>query len=259
MSEKTGAIGLSSVWVGYNGAPVLEDITFSIEEREIISIVGPNGSGKTTLLRCIMGFMKPDRGAITVFGKSPDQVRDSGVFGYLPQGGRHDRSFPVSAFDVVAMARYSRKGLFERLSDADRRAIMDSLRRVEMDPFVDRPFGMLSGGQQQRVLIARALAGRPRILMLDEPSTGLDAVAQDNFYQLLRELRDSEALTIVMVSHDIGAVSSVVDRVACIKTRIHFHGAPHECDPEGALAKTFGKNIYVINHDKNCATCGKHK
>jgi len=248
-------ISLQNVWVRYNESVILEDISLSVREGEILSIVGPNGSGKSTLLRTIMGFKEPYRGTVTVMGKAPRKA-PRGSIGYLPQKSAVDYTMPVSAFDVVAMARYAGKGVFERLNDEDRARIEEVLKLVEMADKMDRHFGSLSEGQKQRVLIARALAVGPKILLLDEPSTGLDALAQDNFYQMLLSLRTSLNLAIVMVSHDIGAVSSIVDRLACLKTRLHFHGTPGECLSNETLSSVFGKNVYYVRHDKNCDGCG---
>jgi zinc transport system ATP-binding protein len=249
------AIDIRNAWVRYNGDIILEDISLSVEEREIVSIVGPNGSGKSTLLRAIMGLKECYRGGVEVFGKNPARTRQGGVFGYLPQAASYDARFPVNVFDVVAMSRYSRKTIIEKLSRSDRALIVESLDRVGMRDVIGSHFGSLSGGQKQRVLIARALALKPRILMLDEPVTGLDAVAQDSFYDMLKDLRDRDNLTILMVSHDIGTVSTVVDRLACVKRKLHFHGKPGERIPDETLAKVFGRNIHVVEHDKNCPTC----
>jgi len=249
------AVLLDHIWVRYNSSIILEDITIHVRREEIVSIVGPNGSGKTTLLKTIIGFTKPFRGRVEVLGTSPEKVKNTGRIGYLAQGSQYDANFPVSVFDVVAMTRYSQKGFFETLSGSDRRLIDAQLEKVEMGDFSEHHFGSLSGGQKQRVLIARALALKPEILILDEPSTGLDSVAQDTFYHMLRRLRDEEHLTILMVSHDIGSVSTVVDTVACLKKKIHFHGKPSECLPTEALARVFGKDVYFLRHDKNCETC----
>lgn len=249
-------ISLRDVWVHYDGTVILEDVSLDVAEGEILSIVGPNGSGKSTLLRTILGFKKPTRGTVTVLG-GPPRKAPPGAIGYLPQKSAVDHTMPVSVFDVVAMVRYAGKGLMERLNDDDRSRIAASLEKVEMAHLTNRHFGSLSGGQKQRVLIARALAVGPRILLLDEPSTGLDVVAQDNFYQMLLSLRASLNLAIVMVSHDIGAVSSIVDRLACLKTKIHFHGSPGECLSDENLSDAFGKNVYFVRHDTNCHGCGE--
>ncbi len=251
-------ISLKNVWVRYNGSVILEDVSLSVNAGEILSIVGPNGSGKSTLLRTIMGFKEPYQGAVTVFGNPPRKA-PRGSIGYLPQKSSVDFNMPVSIFDVVAMARYAGKGMFERLNDKDRSSIEKVLKLVEMADMMGHHFGSLSEGQKQRVLIARALAVGPKILLLDEPSTGLDALAQDNFYQMLLDLRTTMNLTIVMVSHDIGAVSSIVDRLACLKTRLHFHGTPGECLSNESLSSVFGKNVYYVRHDKNCEGCGEDK
>jgi len=248
-------LSLEGIWVRFGTMVVLEDIYLSVKHGEILSIVGPNGSGKSTLLRTAMGFTRPSAGAVRLFGHAPADIRRQGLVGYLPQGSSYNTHFPLSALDVVAMSRYARVSVFERLSDTDRRAIDRALELVDMREKRSHRFGDLSGGERQRVLIARALALNPRMLILDEPSTGLDAVAQDNFYRMLVDLRDTEGMTVIIVSHDIGSVSGIVDRVACLKQRIHFHGKPSDGIPAGALEKVFGRNVYFLHHDQNCETC----
>lgn len=248
-------ISLKNVWVKYDNNVILEDVTFTVHNKEIVSIVGPNGSGKSTLLRTIMGFIVPAQGTVEVLGCFPRKV-PRGSIGYLPQKSSYDYQMPVSVFDVVAMARFAGKRLIERLKTDDRACINEALSSVEMAELSKRHFGSLSEGQKQRVLIARAIAVKPRILLLDEPSTGLDALAQDNFYQMILKLRNALNLAIVMVSHDIGAVSSIVDRLACLKTKMHFHGRPVDCLSNKSLAEVFGKNIYYVSHDKGCENCG---
>lgn len=252
-------IALDDVWVRYGPSIVLESIHMTIREKEIVSIVGPNGGGKTTLLHAILGFKEAFRGKIRVLGKKPDQIKQSGLIGYLPQQNAHDRIFPVSAYDVVAMTRHARHGFGRRLNDDDKQIILDALDKVDMATWKNHHYGSLSGGQQQRVLIARALAGKPRILILDEPSTSLDAVAQDSFYHLLKKIRDEEGLTILMVSHDIGSVSLVVDQIACLNKRIHFHGKPIDGISSEILEKTFGKHTHFLVHDEHCLTCEKRR
>ena len=248
-------ISLKNVWVRYNGSVILEDVSLTVNEKEILSIVGPNGSGKSTLLRTIMGFKDPYRGTVEVLGSAPHKAR-SGSIGYLPQKTNVDFSMPVNVFDVVAMSRYAGKRMFERLSGEDISRIEKALESVEMLSHKHHHFGSLSEGQKQRVLIARAIAVEPKILLLDEPSTGLDALAQDNFYQMLLSLRESMGLSIVMVSHDIGAVSRIVDRLACLKTKLHFHGTLTDCFANESLTSVFGKNVYYVSHNKNCEGCG---
>jgi len=247
-------ISVKNVSVKYNENMVLEDVSLTVRNKEIVSIVGPNGSGKSTLLKTIMGFKKPFRGSVEVMGYHPRKV-PPGTIGYLPQKSPFDSTLPVSVFDVVAMARYATKNVVEQLSSEDREQINTALDSVEMSQLRLRHFGSLSEGQKQRVLIARAIALQPRILLLDEPSTGLDAIAQDNFYQMLNDLKVSMDLSIVMVSHDIGAISSIVDRLACLKTKIHFHGKSEDCFSNESLSNVFGKNVYYVSHSKGCDSC----
>lgn len=247
-------ISLQNVWARYDGSVVLEDVSLSVNKREIVSIVGPNGSGKSTLLKTIMGFKQPFRGTVRVMGLPPRKV-PSGTIGYLPQKNSLDYTMPVSVFDVVAMSRYAGCRVLEKLSAEDRMRIDRALESAEMSDHRLRHFGSLSEGQKQRVLIARALALQPKILLLDEPSTGLDALAQDNFYQMIRTLKDTMDLAILMVSHDIGAVSNIVDRLACLKNKIHFHGKPMDCFSNDSLSSVFGKNVVYVAHDKSCDGC----
>jgi zinc transport system ATP-binding protein len=155
------------------------------------------------------------------------------------------------------MSRYGRKRGLEWLDECDHEIIEAALDRIGMLDHKNDHFGSLSGGQRQRVLIARALALKPKILILDEPSTGLDVVAQDRFYKILQTIRDEESMTILVVSHDIGAVSSVVDHIACLNRKIHFHGKPHDRSPLDALDKVFGKHVHFLMHDETCETCEK--
>ncbi len=244
----------------YNNTVVLEDITFNVHDREIVSIVGPNGSGKTTLIKAIMGFKKPFRGSIAVLGKSPSAIMTTGVIGYLPQNTMYDMKFPIKAFDVVAMSCFAKKRFVERLTQKERNHISETLEKVEMEKYAQHHFGSLSSGQKQRILIARALAIHPTMLILDEPATGLDAVAQDSFYHLLGTLRDNEGFTIIMVSHDIGSVSLIVDKIACLNRKIHFHGTPAKCiESQETMEAVFGKNVQFLFHDQNCETCIRKK
>lgn len=241
------AIAIEKLNVSWNSVPVLQDISLRLDEGEILTIVGPNGSGKSTLLKTIMGFKESDSGSISIFGMDSKTVRQHGIIGYLPQAGTYSADFPVNVYDVIAMAIQSRRRPFSRLTSDDRKTIEEVLERVDMSSFISHHFGSLSGGQKQRVLIARALALHPKILILDEPSTGLDTITQDNFHKLLVSLKQ-EGMAILLVSHDIGAVSTIVDRIACLKTKLYFHGTPDECKPSDTFASLFGNDIYLLNH-----------
>lgn len=259
IAENESAILMKDVWVRYDQHIVLEAIDLDVTPKEIVTIVGPNGSGKTTLLHTILGIKRHYQGRITLFGHKAGIKNKQIPIGYLPQGVSIESRFPVCVFDVIAFSIYSQKGLFYSLDSEDRRLIHTVLERVEISDLINVHFGSLSGGQKQRVLIARALALHPKILILDEPATGLDIVSQDRFYSLLDQLRKEENVTIIMVSHDIGAVSGVVDRVACLNRRIHFHGKPSDGIPSEALRRVFGNHVQFVFHSHNCQTCESTK
>mgnify|MGYP001191736935 FL=1 len=252
--KETHYVDLEDIWVAYDHKWVLQSVYFSCGAGEIVGIVGPNGGGKSTLLKVILGLVRPDRGTVRLFGEKPGK-RGLQEVGYLPQISQAERFFPVSALDVVLMGLYSRIGFFRRPDQKDRETAMEVLNRVGMADHAGRPFGALSGGQQQRVHIARALAPHPRLLVLDEPATGVDSVAQEDFYRLLAELRDAEGLSVLMVSHDIGVITAHADRIACLNVEIHYHGEAQACMIPENIARVFGRDLKVMVHDSRCATC----
>jgi zinc transport system ATP-binding protein len=241
------AIEIRDLWVTYNHLPVLEDVSLDIEENTCVGVLGPNGAGKSTLLKVILGLIAPTRGAVWVFGEDPHQARHQGnLIGYLPQRPLTNPRFPVSVLDVVLMGRYGRIGLGRRPTREDRRVALDHLARLGIPHLADRPIGEVSGGEQQRVFIARALAVNPRLLILDEPTISLDACSQDEVYDLINRLKNELQLTVIMVSHDIGAVASQVDDIVCLNRRVHVHSPP----PIGrvALENTFGCTVEYLFH-----------
>ncbi|NOZ13718.1 MAG: metal ABC transporter ATP-binding protein [Acidobacteria bacterium] len=247
-------IHVRDLTVRYGSKTVLEKVTLDVMPGEMVSIVGPNGGGKTTLLKVILGMKDFSEGEVRVLGEKPGHVK-AGEVGYLPQINRHLRDFPIRARDVVLMGRFPRLGLLKRPGPADRKLAEECLEIVGMSDSADVPVQSLSGGQVQRVFIARALAMEPKLLILDEPSTGLDAVSQEDFYGTLRRLRDNRGISILMVSHDIGVVSNYVDKIACLNRHIHYHGPAGNEIPEKIIQEVFGRNIQILVHNKNCVTC----
>ncbi|MFQ5465800.1 MAG: metal ABC transporter ATP-binding protein [Thermodesulfobacteriota bacterium] len=219
MKEAEKVIELVGVGASYGGVTVLEDITLSVAATDFLAVIGPNGSGKTTLIKVVLGLVRPDRGEVRLLGLPPREGR-TGV-GYLPQQPPLDLAFPISVFDVVLMGRY--RGMFRRYTPEDRAAAARALDTVGMEGFSGRQIGQLSMGQLQRVLIARAIAGEPRLLILDEPAASIDPGMQRSLYDLLEDLR--KRMAIVMVTHDTGVVTDLVDQVACINRRLFYHGS----------------------------------
>ncbi|TAK08985.1 MAG: metal ABC transporter ATP-binding protein [Candidatus Manganitrophaceae bacterium] len=230
----------------------LEEITLDIKEGEFAGIIGPNGSGKTTFLKAILGLVHPVSGSVQIFDCECHALRceHRARIGYLPQKEMIDPHYPITAWEVVMMGRYAAIGLFRRPSKADREIVLESLQAVGVAPLKELPFGSLSGGQQQRVLIARALAQRPQILLLDEPTTGIDATAQHHLIDLIRRLHQDYGLTIVFVTHDINIISPVVDSLVLLKTRLYGKGPPHEILKQEILSRVYGKEIILAEREK---------
>ena len=194
--------------LGYGRRAVLTDLSFDILEGDFLGLVGPNGAGKTTILRAILGTLEPLEGAI---------VRDPGLrFGYVPQRDQVDYGFPLKVVDVVMMGRYDRIGLGRRPSAKDRELACAALDHVGIVDLADQPLSTLSGGQKQRTLIARALVGQPNMLVLDEPTSGMDLVATTQILGLVRELHERDGLTVLMVSHALNEVANYVERLALV-------------------------------------------
>ena len=234
------AVEINHVSLKFNEQLILEDINFSIEEKDFIAIIGPNGGGKTTLLKVILGILTPDKGQVKVFGRKPNKAKD--LMGYLPQRLDFDRDFPINVFETVLMGRYH--GLLKKYSTKDHEAVTEALKNVEMDKFKDRQISKLSGGQLQRVFIARAIVRDPKLLIMDEPMASIDPEMQRSFYELMSRLK--EKMAIVLVSHDVGAVSSHVDKIACLNQKLYFHG-PVE-DSANGLEQVYHCPIELISH-----------
>ena len=203
----------------YNEEPVLQNVNLSVRHRDFMAMIGPNGGGKTTLLKLILGLLKPDKGMVRVDGQSPQKA--SPRIGYVPQDVYTDRSFPITAIDVVLMGKLDPKNRWITYSRSDRKDAFAALERLEMAEHAYKKIGVLSGGQRQRVFIARALVARPKLLLLDEPTAGIDPKGQADFYRLLDEL--NAGMTILVVSHDLLAISRHVKSVACVNRCLHYH------------------------------------
>jgi zinc transport system ATP-binding protein len=231
------------------GDPVLNEVSFKVERGDFFGIIGPNGSGKSTLLRIMLGLEKPTTGTMRIFGEDPRTTHRRASIGYVAQTATHfEHSFPATVLEVVMMGRVARAGLFKRLNDDDRTHAMRALREVGMESYAARPIGALSTGQQQRVIIARALAGEPELLVMDEPTVGVDVNAEAEFYNLVRHLNEDRKITVVIVTHDIDIVGHEVNKLMCLHCSIATHGTPKQFLEGAALHTAAGKGIQLIPH-----------
>ncbi len=249
-------VSIRGLWVCRRTHPVLEEINLDLEEGDFLGLIGPNGGGKSTLLKVMLGLIKPDRGTVRIFGKSPQDAR--GQIGYMPQKTLFDQNFPVKALDVVLMGRYSRAGLLRRYGREDRDAAMRALEAVGMGGHSEREIGALSGGEQQRVFVARSLVSDPRLLLLDEPTSGVDSAQQTEFYDLLSHLNRDMGIAIVLVSHDITAVSTHVKKIACLNQRLYYHGSAELTREDIEKAYGCGCPVEMIAHGMPHRVLRKH-
>lgn len=218
---QTPVINIQNLDFDYQGQTVLQNVNLTIHQGEFLGMVGPNGGGKTTLFRLILGLIQPRQGQITVLNQSPHQARRA--IGYVPQALKFPVDFPMTVEEAVLMGRLGpghRLGFWKK---KDRDAIIPILDETGLMPLRERRLEDLSGGQRQRVFIARALAGNPKLLLLDEPTANIDVQMEEDLFQLFRQL--NQRMTIVVVSHDLGFVSHYVSRIACVNRSLHCHNS----------------------------------
>ena len=224
-------IELKNVSFQYDYTQVLKNISFRVEEGDFLALLGPNGSGKSTLLKLILGLLKPMNGEIELFGQSVNRFKNRELIGYVSQKSNACNSgYPATVVEVVRSGLVKKTGLFKRYPKDTKERVMRALEAVGMQDFANRNIGQLSGGQQQRVFIARALIGEPKLLILDEPTVGIDHENVQAFYDMLAKLNNDLGMTMILVTHDVDTVSNRITHVACLNQTIHFHGYKDEFD-----------------------------
>ena len=239
-ATQTLDINVNNLSVTYSNARLaLYNASCIVEPGTITGLIGPNGGGKSTLFKSIMGFLKPSQGQIRIGGISVQKAQKKQLMAYVPQSDEVDWNFPVSVFDVVMMGRYGYMNLLRIPSAKDRRLVMESLSRVGMIDFRDHQIGELSGGQKKRAFLARALAQEGKVILLDEPFTGVDVKTEKRIIDLLIQLR-SEGHTILVSTHDLASISTFCDRTILLNQTILAAGTTEETFTEENLAMTFG-------------------
>jgi manganese/iron transport system ATP-binding protein len=231
------ALRFAGAELGYRGRAVLRGVDFTLEPGQAVALVGPNGAGKSTLVKAVLGMAQVVGGSVEVFGGPPGRAR--GRTAYVPQLDALDPDFPVSAAQVVLMGRYRSTGWWRPTTRADRRIAADALDRVGLADRARVRFGLLSGGQRQRVLVARALAAQPRLLLLDEPFNGVDAISQESILRVLGELSDA-GTAVVLSTHDLTVARRVGDLVCLLNGRQYAVGAPEDVLTAPLLRATYG-------------------
>jgi zinc transport system ATP-binding protein len=236
-------VAVNGVCFAYGAQTVLEDVDLRVDPGSFVALVGPNGSGKSTLVRIIVGLLTPSAGTVQVFGESPGRLTHPGRLGYVPQRARIAGEVPATVEEVVAAGRLARRGWWRRPGREDRDVVDHAIDSVALGDMKQRPVLELSGGQQQRVLIAKALAGEPELLVLDEPTAGVDAESQRLFRDAVVHVMRDHGGAVLLVSHELGAVADDLDRVVVLKRRVLFDGPPSELAATGVSLGVHAKDL----------------
>jgi zinc transport system ATP-binding protein len=227
VSVAAPAVELRDVAFAYqHGRPVLRDVDLRVARGELVAIAGPNGGGKTTLMRLVLGLERPTAGEVLLFGEPSHSFSRRSTLGYLPQRAQLGTEAPATVREVVAAGRLAAGGLLGPLRRRDRAIVDEAIERVGLTEVATRPLQRLSGGQQQRAFIAKALAGEPSLLVLDEPTTGVDSEAQEALAAMLDRLHRDLAVTVLYVSHEFGAIERFVERLVLVRGTVLFDGLP---------------------------------
>ena len=239
-------ININDFTVKLNNKTILENINLTLHGPKIIALVGANGAGKSTLFKSIMGIINPSDGNIIINGKNPKDALKNNLISYVPQIEEVDWNFPLLVEELVMMGRYNHMNIFRKVSIKDKRIVKESLDSVQMNEFINSQIGELSGGQKKRIFIARALAQESKILLLDEPFSGVDINTEESLSMLFRSLVDRGCLIIVS-THNLGSVPRFCDEVILLDKKLLAYGPVKKIFTEDNLKKTFG-NMYRQHH-----------
>lgn len=249
MKNQPQTIQLKNIHFQYQNNVILENISLSIERGDYVGILGPNGGGKTTLLKIITGLLRPTSGEISIFGKNPLAAARSSWLGYVPQtNGNPERPFPATVREIVISGLVKKQKTFRKLTKEQKETLTWALTITGVEAFQNKLISNLSGGQKQRAIIARALVAKPEILLLDEPTSGIDASGEQAFYALLQTLHKKYHITILIVSHDIDIIANQVNTIVCLNKTLACHVPTHKFQKKEYLENMYGKNMKIIHH-----------
>lgn len=249
VTDSIPAIDVQHLNVSLEKTPILHDVTFTIQQGEYAAIIGPNGAGKTTLLKAILGLIPIDSGSISILGTLQQAFHEKYVLGYIPQRATSSvTKFPATVTEVVRSGRTARLGLWSRFSHEDEKKVTTALQRTDLLKLRNRSISELSGGELQRVFIARALAGEPKILVLDEPTVGVDLSAQESFYRFLQELNSELDLTILIVTHEVDVAVHRAKFVICLNRKLICHIPSSHLLKSDYLEELYGHHVHHVHH-----------
>lgn len=250
MEQVNPLVEIKDVSVKYpNGVIALDGINIDINAKDLIALIGPNGAGKSTLLRIILGLIKPTSGTVKLFGSS-DLTKNLKYVGYVPQSAlARDPNLPFSVYETVMLGRIPIVGLLHGTGEKDKKKVEETLKLFGIYELKDRKIGQLSGGQAQRVFLAKAMVAEPKLLLLDEPTSGVDTVSKKEFYNMLDRLNKEREITVVLSSHDIGVITKIATRVLCINRAQFFCGENEDFAADIEIHKLYDHPVELLEHD----------
>lgn len=245
-------ISLENIDFAYDNKTVLNKVNLNIERGSFMGLVGPNGGGKTTLIKIILGLLTPDHGSVKLLDQPIESFTNWNHIGFVSQkANSFNRGFPATVFEVVSMGLTAKIGYLKFFRKNHKEKVLHAIKQVGMEDYTYQNIGNLSGGQQQRVFIARALVSEPELLILDEPTVGVDYKNVQRFYELLHQLNVEQNITLLLVTHDTGALTAHATDVVCLNKTLHFHGKSEEYESltEVDLSEIYGHPVNIVKHD----------
>ncbi|MGY0693290.1 metal ABC transporter ATP-binding protein [Virgibacillus sp. FSP13] len=245
-------IAMKNIHYTYDKQEALDHINFELPQGAFMGLVGPNGGGKSTLIKLILGLIRPNTGSISLFGKPIEKFHDWDRIGFVSQkSNSFNKGFPATVFEVVSMGLTAKIGYLKFFKKHHKEKIVQAINQVGMGDYVHQNIGDLSGGQQQRIFIARSLVNDPELLILDEPTVGVDAENVKRFYEILHQLNQEQGITLLLVTHDTGIMTEYATDIVCLNKTLHFHGNPKEYASltERDLSQFYGYPINIVTHD----------
>lgn len=246
------AVTMKNVSYAYENKTVLDHINFEVPKGAFMGVVGPNGGGKTTLIKLILGLLKPDKGSINIFNENGEKLQDRNKIGFVSQkANAFNKGFPATVYEVVSSGLTATIGYFKFFNKTHKDKILHAIDQVGMLDYAYENIGNLSGGQQQRIFIARALVSDPELIILDEPTVGIDYENVKRFYELLHQLHQKQNKTLLLVTHDTGTMTEYATDIVCLNKTLHFHGKPEEYTSltEKDLSQFYGHPVNIVSHN----------
>lgn len=245
-------ISLKNISFAYEKKPILENVNLDIKRGAFMGMVGPNGGGKTTLIKIILGQLKADRGTVELFQHPLAEFDEWTRIGFVSQkANSFNKGFPATVFEVVSMGLTAKVGYFKFLKRTHKQKVIEAIEQVGMSEYTYQNISNLSGGQQQRIFIARALVNDPDLLILDEPTVGIDYKNVERFYNLLHKLNEERHITLLLVTHDTGAMTEHATDIVCLNKHLHFHGNTEKYTAltEQDLSTIYGHPVHIVKHN----------